>query len=103
VIDVTKEKLVTLARAASRLPRRRKGKRPHPSTLFRWASRGLRGVRLETLSVGGTTCTSAAALQRFFQRLTELDHRLPTPADPGINTNAGTDVKIDKQLDDLGL
>ena len=33
------------------------------------ASRGLRGIVLETIQVGGTTCTSQESLQRFFERL----------------------------------
>lgn len=64
------ETLLSLAAAAAELPRRRRGKPTHVSTLHRWATRGLRGVRLEVLRVGGTTCTSREALQRFFTRLT---------------------------------
>ncbi len=63
------EEILTLRHAAQRLPRRRSGRRPHPATLYRWATDGLRGVRLETIQVGGTTCTSIEALQRFFERL----------------------------------
>jgi hypothetical protein len=34
---------------------------------------GLWGVRLETIRVGGTLCTSRQALERFFARLAETD------------------------------
>ena len=34
-----------------------------------WARNGIRGVRIETIRVGGTLCTSLEALQRFFDRL----------------------------------
>ena len=52
----------------------RRGDRPtHASCGFRWAKHGLRGVRLETIRVGGTLCTSREALERFFARLAELD------------------------------
>ena len=60
---------MSLAEATKHLPRRRAGKRPHVATLYRWAQSGIRGVRLETLQVGGTMCTSLEALQRFFERL----------------------------------
>jgi len=70
MIDLRTETILTLAEAASRLPKRRAGKKPHVATLYRWASRGLRGVKLEMLQVGGTTCTSVEALQRFFDALT---------------------------------
>jgi len=52
------------------LPRRRRGKKCHVSTLYRWASVGCRGVRLETVQIGATCCTSREALQRFFESLT---------------------------------
>ncbi|QKK07527.1 MAG: DUF1580 domain-containing protein [Planctomycetota bacterium] len=43
--------------------------RQPPSTLYRWACSGLSGVRLEVVQVGGTMCTSRAAMERFFTRL----------------------------------
>ena len=47
----------------------RAGRPVSPATLWRWSSHGLRGVRLETVRVGGTTCTSTEALSRFFAAL----------------------------------
>lgn len=70
MIKLSSETVVALSDAAKLLPRRRRGKKPHRATLYRWASRGLRGTRLEVIRVGGTTCTSHEALQRFFDRLT---------------------------------
>ena len=57
-----------------------------PSTLFRWASKGLRGVRLEVIRIGGTQCTSVEALARFFHRLSEHAEppAAPTPATRSI-------------------
>jgi hypothetical protein len=52
------------------LPSRRKGKTAGVRTVFRWATDGLAGHRLETIRVGETLCTSEAALVRFFYRLT---------------------------------
>lgn len=74
-IDVFNEEVMTLTEAARKLPKRRSGRKPHVSTLFRWAVGGLRSrdgmqVRLETIQIGGTKCTSLEALQRFFERLT---------------------------------
>ena len=50
-------------------------------TIYRWATKGMRGFRLETIRIGGTLCTSHEALQRFFDRLTE--------ADPAVRADAG--------------
>jgi hypothetical protein len=71
MIDSTTEHLQTLSQAAASLPRRRRGRSTHISTLYRWATNGCRGIVLETIQVGGTRCTSPQALQRFFQRLTD--------------------------------
>ena len=72
MIDIESERVISLTEAAEHLPRRRGSKKPHVATLYRWASRGLRGVQLESIPIGGTLCTSAEALQRFFERLAEL-------------------------------
>ena len=66
------ENIIKLADAANELPRRRRGRKAHVSCLYRWSTIGCRGVLLETLQVGGTRCTSREALQRFFERLSEL-------------------------------
>ena len=82
-IDVFAEEVVSLAEATKRLPKIRNGKRLHLSTLFRWAQGGKLAndgaqVRLETIQLGGTKCTSLEALQRFFDRLTG-DQEVVTP------------------------
>lgn len=69
MIDLNTETVVSFTEALDHLPHRRGGRPVHVATLYRWAQRGLRGVQLETLQVGGTRCTSIEALQRFFDRL----------------------------------
>ena len=71
------EQKITLAQAAARLPRRRRGRRTHVSTLYRWTQTGCRGVRLEYVQIGATRCTSIEALQRFFDRLTQASDGRP--------------------------
>jgi hypothetical protein len=73
MIDPNKESLLSLCEAARHLPRRRAGKRPHVSCLYRWTTAGCKGIILETIQVGGTRCTSREALARFFRRLTQGD------------------------------
>lgn len=65
----------------------RNGKRVHISTLYRWTTRGVRGVRLETLPLGGTLATSREALERFFAELARVrsggaDDAPPARPDP---------------------
>jgi len=71
MIELKSETVLTLDDAARRLPRRRGNRPVHRTTLYKWASAGLRGVRLETIQVGGSLCTSLEALQRFFDRLSK--------------------------------
>lgn len=81
MINLFSEIVLSLSEAAKHraLPRRRKGKRPCVSTLYRWSTSGCNGVRLETIRVGGTLCTSVEAIQRFAERLTAADPRVSTP------------------------
>lgn len=69
MISLANEHILSLSEAAKILPKRRAGKRPHVATLYRWSTRGLRGVMLEVIQVGATRCTSREALQRFFDSL----------------------------------
>jgi hypothetical protein len=71
MIDTQSEQVITFGQAADCLPRRRRGRKTHVSTIYRWASSGHKGVILESLQIGGTRCTSKQALQRFFERLSE--------------------------------
>ena len=66
VSSLDREELVPLTAAAAWIASRTGGKRPNVSTLHRWASRGCRGVRLETVFVGHARFTSLEAVQRFF-------------------------------------
>ncbi len=54
--------ILTLAQAAQLLPHR-----PNPHTLWRWSSRGLRGVKLKTFKVGRSHCTTAELLAQFIR------------------------------------
>jgi hypothetical protein len=69
VIDTINESVISFSQAADELPRRRRGRKAHISTLYRWATVGCRGVVLESIQIGATRCTSREALQRFFERL----------------------------------
>jgi len=68
MIDVLNEEILPL-REAVKLPLF--GKRLDLSTLYRWSTVGCRGIRLETVQVGPTRCTSKEALVRFIHALTE--------------------------------
>ncbi|NLY00954.1 MAG: DUF1580 domain-containing protein [Rhodopirellula sp.] len=65
-IDIDRERLLTLSAAAVSLPHR-----PHSSTVSRWVQTGCRGIRLESVLLGGRRYTSKEALRRFIERTTQ--------------------------------
>lgn len=68
-IDLAHEELIAFRDVPGVLPRIRRGRKPHVASIYRWSDRGLKGVKLEYLQIGGTRCTSVPALQRFFERI----------------------------------
>src|SRR3712207_5845166 len=100
MIDLETEEPLKL-REAARLPfLKRHGRVPHLATLYRWATAGVRGVRLETVQIGGSRCTTRAALLRFLDRLTN------PRAEPGRRTPSQRQRAItqaEKELADAGM
>ena len=72
------EQLVRLSRAA-RLVEQITGDGVSPATLYRWASRGLSGVRLRVLCTGGHMRTNEQWLRNFFEELSEVRQSNSTP------------------------
>lgn len=97
MIDPVAETLVPLCKAAKLLPSSRKSEGQHVSTLHRWARKGLRGVRLEVIRIGGTTCTSREALGRFFAALSPDEAHAPQSA-PQLRSNQTQQVLRDAGL-----
>ncbi|HEX4000816.1 MAG TPA: DUF1580 domain-containing protein [Pirellulales bacterium] len=63
MIDISSEKLVALNDAPKLLP-----DRPSLCTLWRWRTKGVRGRRLESITIGGKVYTSVEALARFAEQ-----------------------------------
>jgi hypothetical protein len=104
MIDITTEEVLTFSKAAARLPERRKGSRPHLATFYRWAERGIRGVRLESIQIGGTRCTSTQALQRFFDRLSGIPSETETLSPPALSRERQKAIKqAERELDKAGI
>ncbi|QDU21260.1 DUF1580 domain-containing protein [Urbifossiella limnaea] len=97
MIDIRSESLLSLAAAGRHLAAIQGGRPPRPSTFYRWATRGLRGHRLEVIRCGGRVATSVEALQRFFDALTAA-----APAPP-IHPPAATPDATLSELDRLGI
>lgn len=96
VSNLDREDLVPLTAAAAWIAGRTGGRRPNVSTLHRWASRGCRGVRLETVYVGHARFTSLEAVQRFFHAKPREQGSVTvvnvTPTKPVTVVQSGDDV-----------
>jgi len=66
MIDVRGETLLHFREAAEKFP----GGKRHISTVHRYRLRGIGGVRLEALKLGGRWYTSEQAIDRFVAQLT---------------------------------
>ena len=64
--------LIPLEAVPDLLPTRR-GRKHHKSSIFRWASKGLHGTRLRSVSVGGTRATTRAWLLDFFEAVAQAE------------------------------
>jgi hypothetical protein len=99
-IVVAEETVFPLSEAPDHVPTRR-GKKIHVATVFRWKD-GMRGVKLETIRIGGTLHTSAEALQRFFERLSATDGAPgAAPRSPAARRKAVE--RAEKELTSLGV
>lgn len=59
-------RLLTLREVAEHCPARRRGKRPHLATVYRWAFYGVHGVYLDFVGGGRRTLTTEGAMFLFF-------------------------------------
>lgn len=91
MIELAQEQLIPIRDVPRHVPARPNGKKVHISACYRWVSRGVKGVRLDAIRIGGTTYTSLEALQRFADQLS-------TPLTPGT-ADAKPPLAREKQID----
>lgn len=96
MIDPKAEKLIHLSDVPSldEVPRR-KERSVHRTTVYAWANRGVRGVKLEIVQRGGQKFTSVEAVLRFFERIAEP--RLPRTAGEAKRATAHADAFLDSE------
>jgi len=67
---------ITLAQAAAYVAESTGCRRPHLNTVYRWATKGVRGQRLHTFRVGRTHWTTRGDIADFLAR---INGPAPTP------------------------
>lgn len=69
MIEIDRDEVIALRHVAKFLPSGRlEGKSVHHATVYRWASKGIGGIVLETVFIGGIRFTSKTALMRFIEQ-----------------------------------
>jgi len=96
-IDIHRESPLKINEALDLVPGR-----PHLSTLWRWCHRGVRGIKLETVLIGGTRFTSREALQRFFDRTTAAADGVQPVARTSAERRRSIEA-AERELDDAGI
>jgi hypothetical protein len=85
------------------LPRNRRGKKVHVSTLHRWRASGYDGVRLRCVKTPGGWRTSLEAVEEFFRLLTERKEQCRQQTS-GQGPQADRHRRsVEQQLDTLGI
>lgn len=97
-IDPLNEQLITLTEATKLCPRRRMGKKPHTSTLYRWATKGKNGIVLETLHSPSGRFTSKEALRRFFAALSNNEHKVFSRSEKAPKANELQNLAAEQEL-----
>lgn len=92
MVDIFNETTFPVANAPKHIPTR-----PHVATVWRWIQRGCRGVKLESVLVGGVRYTSQEALGRFFQAVTAAaDRQSVTNSDARERAIAKAEMELDE-------
>jgi hypothetical protein len=104
-IDLATQTVFPLADLPNHAPKLGRGKKLHSSTGYRW-SNGVRAkdgtsVRLPTIQVGGTRCTSLEAFQWFCERLSARTTDLRPSTSSATRRKA--DLRAEKELDVIGI
>lgn len=87
------DRLIRLSEAAKSLPTR-----PNASTVWRWATRGCRGIRLETVRIGGFHYVSADALRAFLDATNEPNESPTLPKQPRSQKQRRASIRKAEQI-----
>ncbi len=79
------------------------GETPHVTTLHRWATRGLAGVKLRTMYAGGYRRTSEEWIREFFEAVSAAKN-----GDDGMKHQLSVSrrsriARAEKELEDAGI
>jgi hypothetical protein len=95
-----REELVSLGRAAEWV-RSRSGRKTHVSSIHRWALRGCRGRKLETVLIGRVRMTSKEALCRFFEEPASSPSQEPSATATSVEKARPQSSQVGRDVEQL--
>ena len=102
-ISVEHDRLIPLRNTPSYV-QKFTGRRVHLSTVFRWRLRGIAGVTLETISIGGQTYTTVEAILAFFKESTAAKRRRqPRASEAEKSRNCAKANRLAAEAESLGI
>ena len=98
--DILSRDLIPFSKLPSLLP-----SRPHLSTCHRWRLRGVRGIRLQTLLIGGRRFVDRDDLNRFVEQLSAGDSSTQNSESPTAHSRRRQKEieRADRECDQAGL
>ncbi len=104
MIDIKTERLIPLREVPQLgiIPARRSGSRLNVSTIYRWALHGQRGIKLESLKIGGQRVTSLNAIQTFCTALARNEVVAPNPKTKQL-ASLKRSKEVEAELDQVGI
>lgn len=104
MIDLAVETPIYLGDVPAYLPRHpRSGKRVAIQAVYRWAAKGVNGVRLEVVMIGGLRATTIQALNRFVAECTAAKLGTPAPAPRTSRQREAAIARAERELEAAGL
>ncbi len=88
--QLAEERPLNLLEAAAYIGKLTGNKKPNVSTLYRWCMKGCRGVKLDSVCIGGKRFVTVSAIERFIEAGSRSDASatpLASPAQRPIATH----------------
>lgn len=98
MLSITAETLLSLKQARNEF-----ANRPSLPTLWRWILRGTKGIRLESVRIGGRRYTSVEAIARFMEATAKADRLAAKPKQTKKDKQNQSLARAKLALDQFGI
>jgi hypothetical protein len=93
------DELIPLSELPKHIPPSRNGKRRHKSSVYRYAKRGVRGIKLEVRQLPDGLYTTMLAWERFIGRLTAARCGSSVGTSPPPRTQTKRQSAVEKEIE----